>query len=142
MAVRSKRPYLLRALNEWIVDSDLTPYLLVDATGDDVAVPTESVKHGRIVLNISPNAVRELLLGDEAVSFSARFAGRPFSVYVPLAAVLAIYAQETNEGMMFEVEPESSAASASGASESPASEVVEENSAQQGKSGGHLKLVE
>lgn len=142
MAVRSKRPYLLRALNDWIVDSDLTPYLLVDATGSEVQVPTEFVKDGRIVLNISPNAVRELLLGDEAVSFSARFGGRPFSVFVPLGAILAIYAQETNEGMMFEAEPDSEAATGADSTDKAASDVADDQSAAQSKPGSHLKLVE
>lgn len=164
MAVRSKRPYLIRALNDWIVDSELTPYLMVDATGEHVQVPTEFVSDGRIVLNVSPSAVRDLIIGDEAVAFSARFGGRPFSVYVPIAQVLAVYAQETNEGMMFEpeIEPDpESAGEARGALEAPAvgktdsDFPVDEKSPQASadepdadedkpsqKPGGHLKLVE
>lgn len=154
MALRSKRPYLIRALNDWIVDSDLTPYLMVNATGDGVAVPEEFVSDGRIVLNISPSAVRDLLLADEAISFSARFGGRPFSVYVPMEQVLAIYAQETNDGMMFDSEaqaqPVSDAdfptANASGSvAETPSeaeSSADEPDSESTAKPGGHLKLVE
>jgi stringent starvation protein B len=153
VAVRSKRPYLIRALNDWIVDSELTPYLMVDATGDEVQVPAEFVSDGRIVLNISPAAVRDLVIGDDAVAFSARFGGRPFSVYVPTGQVLAVYAQETNEGMMFEPEQESapssghdaastsdSAADADSLSTSGDRKAADAPSAS--KPGSHLKLVE
>jgi stringent starvation protein B len=105
MAERPKRPYFLRALYDWIVDSELTPYLLVTVEGDSVQVPREYVSEGKIVLNVSPTAVRDLDLGQESVSFSGRFGGRPFPVLVPLANVQAIYAKETGEGMMFEPEP-------------------------------------
>jgi stringent starvation protein B len=105
MAERPKRPYFLRALYDWIVDSELTPYLLVTVEGDSVQVPREYVSEGKIVLNVSPTAVRDLDLGQESVSFSGRFGGRPFPVFVPLANVQAIYAKETGEGMMFEPEP-------------------------------------
>ena len=107
MAARPKRPYLLRALYDWIVDSELTPYLLVAVDSDAVQVPAEYVSEGKIVLNISPVAVRELDLGDGEVTFSGRFGGRPFPVHVPMPSVLAIYAKETGEGMMFEPEQES-----------------------------------
>ena len=107
MPARPIRPYLIRALNSWIVDSDLTPYLMVDATSEEVVVPRGSVNDGRILLNISGNAVRDLDLGDELVSFSARFSGTPFAVSVPVSRVVAIYARETNEGMMFESESSS-----------------------------------
>jgi len=102
VAAKSKRPYLLRALFDWIVDSGLTPYILVAAEGSDVRVPEQHVSDGKIVLNISPNAVRDLTLADEMVSFDGRFSGTPFWVEVPVAQVQAIYAKETGEGMMFE----------------------------------------
>jgi stringent starvation protein B len=105
MAERPKRPYFLRALYDWIVDSELTPYLLVTVEGDSVQVPREYVSEGKIVLNVSPTAVRDLDLGQESVSFSGRFGGRPFPVFVPLANVQAIYAKETGEGMMPPPEP-------------------------------------
>jgi stringent starvation protein B len=99
-----KRSYLLRALNEWIVDCGLTPYVLVDANVAGVAVPAEHVKEGRIVLNLSPAAVRALDIGRDAVTCDGRFGGRSFSLYLPMASVLAIYARETGEGMVFETE--------------------------------------
>ena len=98
------RPYLLRALYEWIVDNGLTPYLLVDATHEDADVPQEFVEDGKIVLNIAPMAVQSLTLENEWVSFRARFSGRPFSVYVPMQAALAIYARENGRGMFFQPE--------------------------------------
>lgn len=104
MSPRPKRPYLLRALYDWLVDSGLTPYLLVDAEGDDVQVPADYVTDGRIVLNVGPNAVRNLHLGNDQVSCDGRFGGRPFPLSIPLRAVLAIYAKESGEGMMFEPE--------------------------------------
>lgn len=97
----SNRPYLIRAIHAWVVDNGCTPYLLVDATADGVAVPDEHVEDGRIVLNISPGAADRLELGDQAVQFNARFGGRPTQVVVPIAAVLAIYARENGQGMMF-----------------------------------------
>ena len=104
MAAKPKRPYLLRALYDWIVDSELTPYLLVSVDSASVQVPTEYVSDGKIVLNISPMAIRDLELGLEAVTFSGRFGGRPFPVHVPMASVQAIYAKESGEGMMFDPE--------------------------------------
>lgn len=99
-AMTSNRPYLLRALYEWINDNNLTPYILVDATQPDVMVPASTVKDGRVVLNIAMRAVESLELGNEALSFKARFSGISQFLYVPMAAVLAIYAQETGQGMM------------------------------------------
>ena len=104
MSARSKTPYLLRALYEWIVDSEMTPYLLVEARDETVRVPSDYVSDGKIVLNISPMAVRQLLIEDDSVSFDGRFSGRAYPVYVPIPSVLAIYAKETGEGMMFEEE--------------------------------------
>jgi stringent starvation protein B len=101
---RPKRPYLLRAFLDWIVDSGLTPYLLVDATVDGVQVPGEYVSDGKIVLNIAPAAIQAFALDDDAVAFDCRFGGRPFAVHVPMAAISAIYAKETGEGMAFQAE--------------------------------------
>lgn len=96
-----KRPYLLRAFYEWIVDNNMTPYITVDATADEVSVPRQHVKDGRIVLNISPTAVRDFVMDNDAVSFSARFSGAAFYVYCPVYSVLAIYSRETQEGASF-----------------------------------------
>lgn len=104
MAQKPKRPYLLRALYDWIVDSDLTPYLLVSVDSDAVRVPTEYVSEGKIVLNVSPTAVQDLDLGLDTINFSGRFSGRPFPIEIPLPSVQAIYAKESGEGMMFEPE--------------------------------------
>lgn len=99
-AMGSNRPYLLRALNEWINDNGMTPYLLVDAGHEGVQVPPSTVKDGRVVLNIAPRAVDQLVMDNREVRFKARFGGVSQSVMVPVAAVLAIYAQETGQGMM------------------------------------------
>ena len=98
------RPYLLRALHEWIVDNGMAPHILVDATLPGAHLPPGHVQDGRITLNVSPSAVRELLIGNELLSFRARFGGRPFDVSIPVAAVLAIFARESGQGMAFSTE--------------------------------------
>jgi stringent starvation protein B len=97
----SNRPYLIRALYEWLVDNDLTPYLLVDAKRDDVQVPAQYVEDGRIVLNVGPSAVRGLDLGNQQISFEARFGGAAHAILLPPAAVLGVYARENGKGMLF-----------------------------------------
>jgi stringent starvation protein B len=97
----SSRPYLVRAIYQWIVDNGLTPHLLVDASNDDVMVPSDYVEGGRIVMNIAPMAVQGLTLGNDEVTFSARFGGRPMSVQIPVQRVMAIYTRENGQGMMF-----------------------------------------
>src|SRR5690554_3512288 len=99
------RPYLVRAFNEWILDNDCTPYIVVDASVQGVQVPTEHVANGQIVLNISSGAVRGLVIGNGALEFSARFGGVPMQVFIPLQAVVAIYAKEDGDGMVFGSEP-------------------------------------
>ena len=98
------RPYLLRAFFDWIVDNDCTPHIIVDAHHPMVAVPQEFVKDGQIVLNIAPRAVTNLSLDGDDVQFSARFNGMPVDIYVPIAGVLGIYAQENGQGMVFDKE--------------------------------------
>jgi len=98
----SSRPYLIRALYEWIVDNQFTPYMLVDAESDDVVVPRNFVENGRIILNISPDATHSLMLGNDAIGFNARFSGAAMDVTVPVASVLAVYARENGQGMMFD----------------------------------------
>lgn len=95
----SHRPYLLRALNEWIADNGMTPHLLVDATMAGVQVPASAVKEGKVVLNIAERAVVRLMIDNDAVSFTARFGGVSHAVHVPISAVLAIYSRETGQGM-------------------------------------------
>lgn len=98
--MNSNRPYLLRALYEWINDNEMTAHLLVDATREGVQVPRSAVKDGRVVLNIAPRAVAHLDLNNREVRFNARFGGVSQLVLVPMTAVLAIYALETGQGMM------------------------------------------
>jgi len=102
--MKSSRPYLVRALYEWIVDNDCTPHLLVNAEFAGVQVPSGFASDGQIVLNVSPTAVRHLHMDNEAVSFEGRFAGVAQSLYIPAAAVLAIYARENGQGMVFDAE--------------------------------------
>ena len=96
----SHRPYLLRALYEWIVDNGMTPHILVDATRPGVRVPSHTVNEGRVVLNIAERAVARLEMDNDSVRFTARFGGVSQSVSVPVSAVLAVYARETGQGMV------------------------------------------
>lgn len=97
----SSRPYLIRAMYQWVVDNGMTPHLLVDASNEDCMVPAEHVQDGKIVLNIAPMAISGLTLGDDDITFSARFSGKSQSIQAPVQAVLAIYAKENGQGMMF-----------------------------------------
>ena len=94
----------MRALYEWIVDNDFTPYVLVDASIADVMVPQQFVKDNQIVLNISPDAVVDLVISNQAVAFNGRFGGVATDVFVPIAAVVGIYARENGQGMVFDPE--------------------------------------
>lgn len=104
--MNSNKPYLLRALHEWILDNGLTPHIIVDIQGDGVDVPEQAIQDGKLVLNIAPRATRNLDLGNESISFEARFAGSPYPIYLPIDAVMAIYARENGQGMMFAREKE------------------------------------
>lgn len=95
------RPYLLRALYEWIVDNQMTPYLLVDAEREAAQIPKEFIENGKIVFNVGPTAVQHLDLANEGVAFDARFGGVPRSVSIPINAIMAIYARENGKGMVF-----------------------------------------
>lgn len=97
----SSKPYLLRALFEWITDNEQTPHIIVDASLATVDMPPQSVQDGRLVLNISPMATRNLALENDAVSFQARFGGVSQDIFLPMDAILAIYARENGQGMMF-----------------------------------------
>ena len=105
---RSKRPYLIRAMHEWMGDNVHTPHNVVDAGVDGVTVPGEHVKDGKIILNISETAAHNLKLTNSAISFRARFSGVPFDVWVPMKSVLGIYARETGQGMIFSHDSENS----------------------------------
>ena len=97
----SSRPYLVRAMYQWIVDNGMTPHLLVDVSVDGVQVPAEHVQNGKIILNIAPMAITGLVLADTEISFSARFSGKSVGIYIPVESVLAVYAKENGQGMMF-----------------------------------------
>ena len=103
--LNSHRPYLIRAIREWAIDNHLTPQLLVNAEADGVDVPAEFVEDGQIVLNISLHAVDDLEMGNEFISFSARFGGVSRSVLVPVAAVMAVFDRESRQGMSFPQTP-------------------------------------
>ena len=116
----STRPYLIRALYEWIVDNQCTPHLLVEVKDDQVRVPRQFVEKGVIVLNVAPSAVKNLLLGNDRISFSARFGGTPHDIDVPVAAVQAIYARENGQGIFLgDAAEEAATAAAPLAGETP-----------------------
>jgi stringent starvation protein B len=129
----SNRPYLLRALYQWIGDNSMTPHLLVDATREGVQVPASTVKEGRVVLNIAMRAVANLDLGNRDVRFKARFGGVSQAVVVPMSAILAIYAQETGQGMMLPEDGGTMPADEPDSSPEPHDDGP--------KRGGHLRVV-
>lgn len=96
------RPYMVRALYEWLEDNLLTPYVMVDATQPNVDVPTEHINDGKIVLNIASQATGNLKIENDYISFNARFGGVSRELWVPMSAVLGIYAKENSQGMFFD----------------------------------------
>jgi stringent starvation protein B len=100
--VTPSKPYVVRAIYDWIIDNNCTPHVLVDAGVDGVVVPDDYVADGQIVLNISPTAVVSLNLGNDAIAFSGRFGGVPLDVFLPLDSLLGIYARENGQGMIFD----------------------------------------
>jgi stringent starvation protein B len=98
------KPYLIRSIYEWIIDNNLTPHLLVDADNCDAILPQEFIEDGKIVLNIRPEAIQGLSLGNENIEFDARFSGKPMHIATPVTAVMAIYAKENGKGMIFDHE--------------------------------------
>jgi len=131
VAERSTRPYLIRALHEWALDSGFTPQIAVDATQAGVQVPVSYVREGQIVLNIHPQAVHQLNLGNDTITFFARFGGNSEPVTVPVHAVLAIYARENGRGIQFPPEengieppPSDTAPDAAAAKKGPSLKIV------------------
>jgi len=127
----STRPYLIRAIHEWAQDNNLTPHLLVDTTQKDVTVPSEFIEDDKIILNIAASAVTNLSLGDEFITFNARFGGVAREIFVPTSAVRAVYARENGIGIVLPDEPEheDTGPSASSPSEPAAAK------------GAHLKII-
>lgn len=103
--MNSSRPYIARALYDWLVDNDLTPQVVVNADAEGVEVPRDFVKNGQIVLNIGVSAVGDFSMNNDAIAFSARFGGKAMRLMVPMEALLAIYARENGVGMVFGHEP-------------------------------------
>jgi stringent starvation protein B len=123
----SRRPYLVRAMHEWMTDNGQTPHLVVDAAVEGVDVPPGYAKEGRVVLNVSWQATQGLKLGNDLIEFSARFGGASHHVCIPSKAVLGIYARETGQGMLFqdeEGEPEPPSSPAPGGGSKPKLRVV------------------
>ena len=138
-SMTSHRPYLLRALYEWIADNDMTPHLLVDAGQPGVQVPPHTIRDGKVVLNIAARAVSTLELGNDAVRFTARFGGVSHPVSVPVSAVLAIYARETGQGMAL---PEDSGPTDAGDEPPmPPSDPGGGDEPAPPRRGGHLRIV-
>ena len=100
----SLKPYLIRSIYQWILDNNLTPYLLVDAENTNAILPTQFIDDGKIVLNIRPEAVEALSLGNELIEFNARFSGKSMHIIAPVVAVMALYAKENGKGMVFNPE--------------------------------------
>jgi stringent starvation protein B len=137
----SNKPYLIRAFYEWIIDSRCTPLLVVDATQPRCNVPQEYVENGEIILNVSPDAIRDLKVSSNLVEFKASFSGIAHLISVPVRAVLAVYAEENGQGMFFDVENEEEGDTSW--SEEPVQQVEAETIAiAQDKRKSHLKLVE
>lgn len=100
--LKGTRPYFVRAIYDWLLDRQLTPYLLVNANWPTAELPMEFAQDGQLVLNMSPTAIRQLSMGNEAVLFSARFSGKAMSVVVPIGAILGVYAKENGQGLFFD----------------------------------------
>ena len=98
------RPYLIRAIREWAMDNGLTPQLLVDASVDGIVIPEGHVRDGKIVLNVHSQAVKALELGNEFITFSARFGGTSHAINLPIQSVLAVFARENGQGIFFQEE--------------------------------------
>ena len=133
----STKPYLIRALYEWIVDNGFTPHLLVEVKDERVKVPVQFVKDGTIVLNLSPTAVRDLTLGNDFVSFSARFGGVAQSVVFPVSAARMIFARENGRGMALPDETEDAGVSDTPSSPEPSTPPEDPPPPR----GGHLRRV-
>ena len=101
----STKPYMIRAIHEWCVDKGCTPHVLVEVSAQ-TRVPMAYVKDGEIVLNLNYSATKNLLIDNNAISFSARFGGAAQNIYIPIGAVRGIFARETGQGMFFEIGPE------------------------------------
>lgn len=144
----SQRPYLLRALYEWVVDNGMTPHLLVDARSPGVRVPAHAVKDGQVVLNIADRAVGHMRMDNDGIRFSARFGGVSQNVVVPMAAVIAIYARETGQGLALPVDTaaapapmQDTLATSPATADTVADAPPPEDAPEPPKRGNHLRVV-
>lgn len=135
----SNRPYLIRAMYEWINDNGMTPHLVVDAAHPDLRVPPQAVRDGKVVLNIAARAVAGLELGDALIRFQARFSGVSQTVLLPIAAVQAIYALESGQGMM--LPEDGSMASAPSGSAAASEPGPPDDAGGAPRKGGHLRVI-
>jgi stringent starvation protein B len=107
--MQALKPYLIRAAYDWIIDNGCTPYLLVNADVEGVVVPRQYVREGKIVLNVHPRAIQGLSIGNQSITFNARFGGKPMQIDIAIRSVLEIYAQENGRGMLFNAADEDEA---------------------------------
>lgn len=147
-SMTSQRPYLLRALYEWVVDNGMTPHLLVDARSPGVRVPAHAVKDGQVVLNIADRAVGHMRMDNDGIRFSARFGGVSQNVVVPMAAVIAIYARETGQGLALPVDTvaapapmQDTLATSPATADAVADAPPPEDAPEPPKRGNHLRVV-
>jgi stringent starvation protein B len=140
-SMSSNRPYLLRAIYDWISDNNLTPYVLVDASVEGVRVPPQVVKDGQVVLNLAMRAVANLDLGNEWISFQARFSGQSQAIHLPIRSVLALYAQENGQGMMFPADEGGDAPPPASPPDDGPSGGSDAASPEKRRSGSHLRVV-
>ena len=139
----SNKPYLIRAFYDWIVDSACTPYVLINAAYPRCKVPEDFVENGEITLNVSPQAVRDFKVSKDTLEFRASFSGIVHIISAPIKAILAIYANENQQGMFFDYEEDGEASEEGTISEPPATEiVVQAASPDEKKRPSHLRLVE
>lgn len=138
ITMTARRPYLVRAVFEWILDNELTPHLVVDADYPDCQVPWQFVQDGQIILNIAPSAVSNFTMDNDSVAFNARFSGKPHRVIVPMGAVMALYARENGAGSIFEPEAsyDQTAAEAAAKAEAKQSQADDNKPA-----GSHLRVI-
>lgn len=141
----SNKPYLIRAFYEWIVDSGCTPYIVINANYPRVNVPQEHIENGEITLNVAPGAVRDIKIGNDVLEFRASFAGIVHIISAPIKSILAVYANENQQGMFFdyeEMEEEGDSDSEGANFAGMISSVADNNAVSTERARGHLKLVE
>ena len=136
----SNRAYIVRALYEWITDNHLTPHLLVNAQAEAVDVPVQAVQNGKVILNIHPDAVQSLELGNEWITFETRFAGVQQHISLPVSAVIAVYARENGQGMMFAEENDSGTVDTGDKADNPAKSSGNGQTGQLARA-PHLKII-